>query len=49
MLSNVNSSADGPRSGLTVVVAQTVHVCVESITAPCFLRDLLAKSAGLTQ
>jgi hypothetical protein len=40
---------DGPRSGLSVVVAQTVHARAESIRVSSFSRDLLPKTAGLTR
>jgi hypothetical protein len=40
---------DGPRSGQSTVVARTVRACAESVRVPSFLRDLLPKTAGLTQ
>jgi hypothetical protein len=43
------SSADGPRSGQSAVVARTVRACTESVRVPSFLRDLLPKTAGLTR
>jgi hypothetical protein len=39
---------DGPRSGLSVVVARMVRACAESVRVPSFSRDLLPKTAGLT-
>jgi hypothetical protein len=39
----------GPESGLSVVTSRTVHACAKSVRVPDFLRDLLAKSAGLTR
>jgi hypothetical protein len=41
--------SDGPRSGQSAVVAQTVRVCAESVRVPSFSRDLLPKTAGLTR
>jgi hypothetical protein len=43
------SLADGPRSGLSAVVARTVRARAESVRVPSFSRDLLPKTAGLTQ
>jgi hypothetical protein len=40
---------NSPQSRLSMVVAQTVHACAESIRVLTFLRDLLAKSARLTR
>jgi hypothetical protein len=40
---------DGPRSGLSVVAAQTIHACAESVRVPDFLRELLAKHVRLTR
>jgi hypothetical protein len=40
---------DGPWSRLSVVVVRTVHACAESVRVLDFLRDLLAKPAGLTR
>jgi hypothetical protein len=40
---------DGPRSGLSAVVAWTVRACVESVRAPSFSRDWLPKTMGLTR
>ena len=40
---------DGPRSGLSAVVARTVRACAESVRVPSFSRDLLPKTAGLTR
>jgi hypothetical protein len=40
---------DGPRSGQSAVVARTVRACAESVRVPSFSRDLLPKTAGLTQ
>jgi hypothetical protein len=39
---------DGPRSGLSDIVARTVRACAESVRVSDFLRDLLAKSVRLT-
>ena len=49
MLSIENDLADVARSGLSAIVAQTVHACTKSVRVPDFLRDLLAKPAGLTR
>ena len=56
MLSSNKSSAhgpaprpDGPRSGLSAVVTQTVRARAESVRVPSFSRDLLPKTAGLTR
>jgi hypothetical protein len=49
MLSSKKSSADGPRSGLSAVVARTVRARAESVRVPSFSRDLLPKTAGLTR
>jgi hypothetical protein len=49
MLSSKKSSADGPRSGQSAVVARTVRACAESVRVPSFSRDLLPKTAGLTR
>jgi hypothetical protein len=38
---------DGPRSGLSAVVARTVRARAESVRVPSFSRDLLPKIAGL--
>jgi hypothetical protein len=50
MLSSKKSSADGPaprpdgpRSGLSMVVARTVRAHAESVRVPSFSRDLLLK------
>jgi hypothetical protein len=40
---------DGPRSGLSAVVARTVRACAESVRVPSFSRDLLPKTAGLAR
>jgi hypothetical protein len=40
---------DGPRSGLSAVVARTVRACAESVRVLSFSRDLLPKTAGLTR
>ena len=40
---------DGPRSGLSAVVARTVRARAESVRVPSFSRDLLPKTAGLTR
>jgi hypothetical protein len=40
---------DGPRSGLSTVVARTVRARAESVRVPSFSRDLLPKTAGLTR
>jgi hypothetical protein len=40
---------DGPRSGLSAVVARTVRACAESVRVPSFSRDLLPKTVGLTR
>jgi hypothetical protein len=40
---------DGPRSGLSTVVAWTVRVCAESVSVPSFSWDLLPKTMGVTQ
>jgi hypothetical protein len=40
---------DGPRSGLSAVVARTVRARAESFRVPSFSRDLLPKTAGLTK
>jgi hypothetical protein len=40
---------DGPWSGQSTVVARMVRVCAESVRVPSFSRDLLPKTAGLTQ
>jgi hypothetical protein len=37
---------DGPRSGLSAVVARTVRARAESVRVPSFSRDLLPKTAG---
>jgi hypothetical protein len=39
---------DGPRSGLSAVVALTVRACAETVMVPSFSRYLLPKTAGLT-
>ena len=56
MLSSKKSSADGPaprpdgpRSGLSAVVARTVRARAESVRVPSFSRDLLAKTVRLTR
>jgi hypothetical protein len=40
---------DDPRFGLSVVEARTVRACAEPVRIPDFLRDFLAKPAGLTR
>jgi hypothetical protein len=40
---------DSPRSGLSALVAHTVHACAESVRVPIFLQELLAKLARLTR
>jgi hypothetical protein len=40
---------DGPRYGLSAVVAWTVRVCEESVMVSSFSRDLLPKTVGLTR
>jgi hypothetical protein len=40
---------DGPQFERSVVVARTVRACAELVRVPSFLRDLLAKAAGLTR
>jgi hypothetical protein len=40
---------NGPRSGRSAVVAQTVHTRAEQVRVPSFLRDLLAKSVELAR
>jgi hypothetical protein len=40
---------DGPRSGLSAVLARTVRARAESVRVPSFSRDLLPKTAGLTR
>jgi hypothetical protein len=40
---------DGPRSGLSAVVARTVRACAETVRVPSFSRDLLPKTVGLTR
>jgi hypothetical protein len=35
--------------GQSAVVAPTVRACAESVRVPSFLRDLLAKTAGLAR
>jgi hypothetical protein len=40
---------DGPWSGQSAVVAQSVRACIELVKVPVFLRDLLAKPVGLTR
>jgi hypothetical protein len=40
---------DGPRSGLSAVVARTVRACAESVRVPSFSRDWLPKTTGLTR
>jgi hypothetical protein len=40
---------DGPRSGLSAVVARTVRARAESVRVPSFSRDLLPKTTGLTR
>jgi hypothetical protein len=42
-------SSDGPRSGLSAVVAWTVRARAESVRVTSFSRDLLPKTAGLTR
>jgi hypothetical protein len=49
MLNTKTDCADGQWSRLSVVAAWTVHTCAESVKVPNSLRDLLAKSAGLTR
>jgi hypothetical protein len=56
MMSTKNVHADGlalrpddPRFGLSVVVAQTVRACAESVRVPDILQDSLAKHGGLTR
>jgi hypothetical protein len=49
MLSTKIDWPDSPRSGLSVVAAQTVRACVESIRVTPFLRDLLTNSTRLTR
>jgi hypothetical protein len=41
--------ANGPRYRLSVVAERTIHACAESVKVLDFLRDLLAKLAGLTR
>jgi hypothetical protein len=48
MLETKKGLADGPRSGLSAVVALTVRACAETVMVPSFTRDLLPKTAGLT-
>jgi hypothetical protein len=40
---------DGPQSGRSAVVVQTVRACVELVRFPSFSRDLLPKTTGLAQ
>jgi hypothetical protein len=40
---------NGPWFGQSAIVAQTVRACTELVKVPNFLRDLLAKPAGLTR
>ena len=40
---------DGPRSGLSAVVARTVRARAEAVRVTSFSRDLLPKTAGLTR
>jgi hypothetical protein len=40
---------DGPQSGLSTVVARTVHACAEIVKVPSFSRDLLSKTVELTR
>jgi hypothetical protein len=40
---------NGPRSGLSAVVARTVRARAESVRVPSFSRDLLPKTTGLTR
>jgi hypothetical protein len=40
---------DGPRPGLSAVVARTVRACTDSFRVPSFSRDLLPKTVGLTR
>jgi hypothetical protein len=40
---------NGPQSGLSAVVARTVHACAETVRVPSFSRDLLPKTARLTR
>ena len=40
---------DGPRSGLSAVVARTVRACAESVRVPSLSWDLLPRTAGLTR
>jgi hypothetical protein len=49
MLEVKRSCADGPRSGLSAVVARTVRACTESVRVPSFSWDLLPKTVGLTR
>jgi hypothetical protein len=49
MLNAKKSSADGPWSGQSAVVARTVRACAESVRVPSFSRDLLPKTTGLTR
>jgi hypothetical protein len=53
VLSSKKSSADGPaprpdgpRSGLSAVVARTIRARAESVRVPSFSRDLLPKTTG---
>lgn len=45
----IGEGPDDPWSRLSVVAARTVRTCIESVTVPCFLRDLLAISTGLAR
>jgi hypothetical protein len=40
---------DGPRFEQSAVVARTVRARADSVRVPSFSRDLLPKTAGLTQ
>jgi hypothetical protein len=45
----VTRGRSGPEAGRSAVVARTVRACAESVRVPSFSRDLLPKTAGLTQ
>jgi hypothetical protein len=49
VVGNQKELADGPRSGLSAVVAWTVRACSETVRVPSFSQDLLPKTAGLTR
>jgi hypothetical protein len=40
---------DGPRSGLSTMVARTVRACAESVRVTSFSQDWLPKTTGLTR